>query len=164
MRRVSKVQAFTFAGASMGLVLLGIWAKSKFSVKDTETERKKKLSDIELSKTEVDETARRKILDEIINQGLNITEGFKIIAKDIILDGEFTMIRYGKTKKTQIVSISEFLEEFVRRASTVYITDLEGLRRIPRTEEDILRFINKHGLKDKFSKMIAKNRGDLCRV
>ena len=61
MRRVSKVQAFTFAGASMGLVLLGIWAKSKFSVKDTETERKKKLSDIELSKTEVDETARRKI-------------------------------------------------------------------------------------------------------
>lgn len=164
MRKFSKVQAFTFTGASMGLVLLGIWAKSKFLNKDRGTEREKELSDIELSKAEVDETARRKILDEIINQGLNITEGFKIIARDIILGGEFIMTRNGKTTKTQIVSVSEFLEEFVRRASTVYITDLEGLKRIPRTEEEILRFINKHRLKDKFSKMIAKNRSDLCRA
>ena len=164
MRKFSKVQAFTFTGASMGLVLLGIWAKSKFLNKDRGTEREKELSDIELSKTEVDETARRKILDEIINQDLNITEGFKIIARDIILGGEFIMTRNGKTTKTQIVSVSEFLEEFVRRAQTIYITDLEGLKRIPRTEEEILRFINKDGLKDKFSKMIAKNRSDLCRA
>lgn len=166
MRKFSKMQAFTFTGASMGLVLLGIWAKSRFFMKNkgTEREREEELSDIKLSKTEVDETARRKILDEIINKDLNITEGFKIIARDIIISGEFTMTRKGQTKKTQIVSVSEFLEEFVRRAETVYITDNEGLRRIPRTEEQILRFINKHGLKDKFSKMIAKNRGDLCRI
>ena len=164
MRKISKVQAFTFTGASMGLVLLGIWAKSRFFMKNKGTEREEELSDIKLSKTEVDETARRKILDEIINKDLNITEGFKIIARDIIISGEFTMTRKGKTKKTQIVSVSEFLEEFVRRAETVYITDNEGLRRIPRTEEEILRFINKYGLKDKFSKMIAKNRDDLCRI
>lgn len=150
---------------SMGLLLLGIYIGRR-SVSDrcikkrvlVPDERRKKRAKVDIvDERRVDDSTNDNYLGDLVISGRSITAGLVGIARRIIRRGVMS-ISIGDSKKTvKILSIGNFLEEFNKKAITVYITNIQAMSRLPKNEKEMYGFLSKYGLEIKFKEMLERN-------
>ena len=150
---------------SMGLLLLGIYIGRR-SVKERDIkkrvlvpdERRKKRTKVEIvDERRVDESTNDNYLGDLVISGRSITAGLVGIARRIIRRGVMS-ISIGDSRKTvKILSIGNFLEEFNKKAITVYMTNIQAMSRLPKNEKEMYGFLSKYGLEIKFKEMLERN-------
>ena len=149
---------------SMGLLLLGIYIGRR-SVKERNIikrvlvpdERRKKRAKVDIvDERRVDDDTDNYLGDLVIS-GKSITVGLVVIASRIIRRGVMS-VSIGNSRKTvKILSIGEFLEEFNKKAVTVYMTNIQAMSRLPKNEKEMYGFLSKYGLEIKFKEMLERN-------
>lgn len=157
MERLSMLKSVS---VSMGLLLLGIYIGRR-SVSDrcikkrvlVPDERRKKRAKVDI----VDESTSDNYLGDLVISGRSITAGLVGIAKRIIRRGVMS-IYIGDSRKTiKILNIRDFLEEFNKKAITVYMTNIQAMSRLPKNEKEMYGFLSKYGLEIKFKEMLERN-------
>ena len=155
----------TSVSVSMGLLLLGIYIGRR-SVKERNIkkrvlvpdERRKKRAKVDIvDERRVDDNTSDNYLGDLVISGRSITAGLVGIARRIIRRGVMS-ISIGDSKKTvKILSIGNFLEEFNKKAITVYMTNIQAMSRLPKNEKEMYGFLSKYGLEIKFKEMLERN-------
>lgn len=150
---------------SMGLLLLGIYIGRR-SVKERDIkkrvlvpdERRKKRAKVDIvDERRVDDSTNDNYLGDLVISGRSITAGLVGIARRIIRRGVMS-ISIGDSKKTvKILSIGNFLEEFNKKAITVYMTNIQAMSRLPKNDKEMYGFLSKYGLEIKFKEMLERN-------
>lgn len=150
---------------SMGLLLLGIYIGRR-SVKERDIkkrvlvpdERRKKRTKVDIvDERRVDDSTNDNYLGDLVISGRSITAGLVGIARRIIRRGVMS-ISIGDSRKTvKILSIGNFLEEFNKKAITVYMTNIQAMSRLPKNEKEMYGFLSKYGLEIKFKEMLERN-------
>lgn len=158
-----KPQKFMMAGLVIGgLVFLGY--RKVFGAKRNEKEdcieREKKDekvtngTPVELGKTGSGETPEERIAEEIkcnLETGHEITVRFAKLASAIIA---------GKCdiENTEILNAEDFLKVFISKAVIVYMYNEEALEKLPRDVPEMFNFLGTVNLKERYDKMIDRNR------
>ena len=150
---------------SMGLLLLGIYIGRR-SVKERDIkkrvlvpdERRKKRTKVDIvDERRVDDSTNDNYLGDLVISGRSITAGLVGIARRIIRRGVMS-ISIGDSRKTvKILSIGNFLEEFNKKAITVYMTNIQAMSRLPKNEKEMYGFLSKYWLEIKFKEMLERN-------
>ena len=150
---------------SMGLLLLGIYIGRR-SVKERDIkkrvlvpdERRKKRTKVDIvDERRVDDSTNDNYLGDLVISGRSITAGLVGIARRIIRRGVMS-VSIGDSRETvKILSIGEFLEEFNKKAITVYMTNIQAMSRLPKNEKEMYGFLSKYGLEIKFKEMLERN-------
>lgn len=162
---MEKLGMLKSVSVSMGLLLLGIYIGRR-SVKERDIkkrvlvpdERRKKRTKVEIvDERRVDESTNDNYLGDLVISGRSITAGLVGIARRIIRRGVMS-ISIGDSRKTvKILSIGNFLEEFNKKAITVYMTNIQAMSRLPKNEKEMYGFLSKYGLEIKFKEMLERN-------
>ena len=150
---------------SMGLLLLGIYIGRR-SVKERDIkkrvlvpdERRKKRTKVDIvDERGVDDSTNDNYLGDLVISGRSITAGLVGIARRIIRRGVMSISIGDSRKIVKILSIGNFLEEFNKKAITVYMTNIQAMSRLPKNEKEMYGFLSKYGLEIKFKEMLERN-------
>lgn len=162
---MEKLGMLKSVSVSMGLLLLGIYIGRR-SVKERDIkkrvlvpdERRKKRTKVDIvDERRVDDSTNDNYLGDLVISGRSITAGLVGIARRIIRRGVMS-ISIGDSRKTvKILSIGNFLEEFNKKAITVYMTNIQAMSRLPKNEKEMYGFLSKYGLEIKFKEMLERN-------
>lgn len=162
---MEKLGMLKSVSVSMGLLLLGIYIGRR-SVKERDNnkrvlvpdERRKKRAKVDIvDERRVDDSTNDNYLGDLVISGRSITAGLVGIARRIIRRGVMS-ISIGDSRKTvKILSIGNFLEEFNKKAITVYMTNIQAMSRLPKNEKEVYGFLSKYGLEIKFKEMLERN-------
>ena len=162
---MEKLGMLKSVSVSMGLLLLGIYIGRR-SVKERDIkkrvlvpdERRKKRTKVDIvDERRVDDSTNDNYLGDLVISGRSITAGLVGIARRIIRRGVMS-ISIGDSRKTvKILSIGNFLEEFNKKAITVYMTNIQAMSRLPKNEKEMYGFLSKYGLEIKFKEMLGRN-------
>lgn len=162
---MEKLGMLKSVSVSMGLLLLGIYIGRR-SVKERDIkkrvlvpdERRKKRTKVDIvDERRVDDSTNDNYLGDLVISGRSITAGLVGIARRIIRRGVMS-VSIGDSRETvKILSIGEFLEEFNKKAITVYMTNIQAMSRLPKNEKEMYGFLSKYGLEIKFKEMLERN-------
>lgn len=162
---MEKLGMLKSVSVSMGLLLLGIYIGRR-SVKERDIkkrvlvpdERRKKRTKVDIvDERGVDDSTNDNYLGDLVISGRSITAGLVGIARRIIRRGVMSISIGDSRKIVKILSIGNFLEEFNKKAITVYMTNIQAMSRLPKNEKEMYGFLSKYGLEIKFKEMLERN-------